>query len=140
MISIAGIITPILLALAVAPSTATALPEPAADPGLISGLADATKTLLGNLGNAPPPKLLWTPSPSPQCAAVNGGELQCCRGALAGDQPLVVFLAQLYGYRLNPNDVNGLVCDDQLDQCPGVKMCCQVTALSPLLSLYCQDY
>ncbi|KAK8120442.1 hypothetical protein PG999_004562 [Apiospora kogelbergensis] len=95
---------------------------------------------LGNIGNAPPPKLIWTPRPSPQCAAVNGGELQCCRGALAGDQPLIVFLAQLYGYNLNPNDVNGLVCDDQLDKCPGVKMCCQVTALSPLVSLYCQDY
>ncbi|KAK8096337.1 uncharacterized protein PG998_014205 [Apiospora kogelbergensis] len=98
------------------------------------------KTLLGNIGNAPPPKLIWTPRPSSQCAAVNGGELQCCRGALAGDQPLIVFLAQLYGYNLNPNDVNGLVCDDQLDKCPGVKMCCQVTALSPLVSLYCQDY
>ncbi|KAK8050779.1 hypothetical protein PG994_012509 [Apiospora phragmitis] len=73
---------------------------------LLTGL-----TLLGNLGNAPPPKLLWTPRPSPQCAAVNGGELQCCHGALAGDQPLVVFLAGVYGYKLNPNDVNGLVCE-----------------------------
>lgn len=108
--SLTGVITSLLLlALAAAPAAATALPGP--DPGLITGLADATKTLLGNLGNAPPPKLLWTPRPSPQCAAVNGGELQCCRGALAGDQPLVVFLAQLYGYRLNPNDVNGLVCE-----------------------------
>ncbi|KAK8087839.1 hypothetical protein PG997_002800 [Apiospora hydei] len=59
-------------------------PNPNPDPALISGLTDATKTLLGNLGNASPPKLLWTPRPSPQCAAVNGGELQCCRGALAG--------------------------------------------------------
>ncbi|KAK8095965.1 hypothetical protein PG999_013987 [Apiospora kogelbergensis] len=116
------------------------LRTPHPEPGLLSGLTDATKTLLGNLGNTPPPKLLWTPRPSPQCAAVNGGELQCCRGALAGDQPLVVFLAGVYGYQLNPNDVNGLVCDDQLDKCPGVKLCCQVTALSPLLSLYCQDY
>ncbi|KAK7941362.1 uncharacterized protein PG986_013749 [Apiospora aurea] len=131
-----------ILLLALLPITTQASPSPSPnpDPALISGLTDATKTLLGNLGNAPPPKLLWTPRPSPQCAAVNGGELQCCRGALAGDQPLVVFLAQLYGYKLNPNDVNGLVCDGQLDKCPGVKMCCQVTALSPLLSLYCQDY
>ncbi|KAK7968922.1 hypothetical protein PG988_007995 [Apiospora saccharicola] len=106
--SVSAIITFLLAA----PAVVTALPEPAL--GLISGLTDATKTLLGNLGNAPPPKLLWTPKPSPQCAAVNGGELQCCRGALAGDQPLVVFLAQLYGYKLNPNDVNGLVCEYRL--------------------------
>ncbi|KAK8055057.1 hypothetical protein PG993_000284 [Apiospora rasikravindrae] len=112
-----------VLLLALLPFTAQASPYPDPDPALLSTLTDATKTLLGNLGNAPPPKLLWTPRPSPQCAA-----------------PLVVFLAQLYGYKLNPNDVNGLVCDDQLDKCPGVKMCCQVTALSPLLSLYCQDY
>ncbi|KAK8140139.1 hypothetical protein PG984_000205 [Apiospora sp. TS-2023a] len=123
-------VTAFITFLLAAPAAAIALPEPA--PGLISGLTDATKTLLGNLGNAPPPKLLWTPRPLTP--------LQCCRGALAGDQPLVVFLAQLYGYKLNPNDVNGLVCDDELDQCPGVKMCCQVTALSPLLSLYCQDH
>ncbi|KAK8021652.1 hypothetical protein PG990_006790 [Apiospora arundinis] len=104
-----------LLSLLLLVSTAQATPHPHPDPaGLISGLADATKTLLGNLGNAPPPQLLWTPRPSPQCAAVNGGELQCCRGALAGDQPLVVFLAGVYGYQLNPNDVNGLVCESYL--------------------------
>lgn len=102
-------VTAIVASLLLMTPAVVALPEPA--PGLISGLTDATKTLLGNLGNAPPPKLLWTPRPSPQCAAVNGGDLQCCRGALAGAQLLVVFLAQLYGYRLNPNDVNGLVCE-----------------------------
>ncbi|KAI1849603.1 hypothetical protein JX266_004552 [Neoarthrinium moseri] len=84
----------------------------------VAGLVDLTSnpllggllSLVGNVGNAPPPKLLWTPRPSPECAAVNGGELQCCRGTLAGDQPLVVFLAAVYGYKLNPNDINGLVC------------------------------
>lgn len=93
-----------------------------------------------DLGNTPPPDLLWTPNPSAECAGVNAGELQCCRGSLAGDLPIVVFLAKVYGFELNPNDVNGILCDSELDECPGVKLCCQVTALNPLLSLYCQDY
>ncbi|KAI0202919.1 hypothetical protein F4808DRAFT_458627 [Astrocystis sublimbata] len=68
-------------------------------------------SLLANLGNADPPPLLQTSHPSPQCAVSkggNGGALQCCRIAVAGDQPVVVFLAGVYGYNLNPNDVNGL--------------------------------
>ncbi|KAI0475417.1 hypothetical protein GGR56DRAFT_675547 [Xylariaceae sp. FL0804] len=97
-------------------------------------------TLLGSLGSAPPPAIFWTPTPSPQCAAVNGGELTCCRGALAGDVQLVVFLAQLYGYSLNPDDITGVDCDNNLSSCPGVELCCQVTALNPLLSFYCEDY
>ncbi|KAH8668750.1 hypothetical protein BX600DRAFT_262538 [Xylariales sp. PMI_506] len=96
--------------------------------------------ILANVGNAPPPQVLWTPNPSPECASINQGELQCCRATVAGDLPLVVSLAQVFGYQLNPNDINGLVCDENLASCPGVKLCCQVTALNPLLSLYCQDY
>ncbi|KAL8377291.1 hypothetical protein RB595_008127 [Gaeumannomyces hyphopodioides] len=88
---------------------------------------------------APPPENLHTTTPSPECAGVNGGELQCCRGTLAGDQQVVVFLAKLYGYSLNRNDINGVNCDSNIAECPGVKVCCQVTALSPLLSLWCQD-
>lgn len=84
---------------------ASPAPEPA--PNLITDLL----TLVGNLGNAVPPKILWTPNPSPQCAAINQGELQCCRGALAGDLPLIVFLAAIYGYNLNPNDINGIICE-----------------------------
>lgn len=95
--------------------------------------------LLNLLAN-PPPERLHTTKPSPQCKAVNGGELQCCRAMFAGDQQLVVWLAKIYGYQLNPNDINGLNCDDRLDNCPGVLVCCQVTALSPLLSMWCQDY
>lgn len=64
-----------------------------------------------DLGNAPPPDLLWTRNPSTECAGVNAGELQCCRGSLAGDLPIVVFLAKLYGFELNPNDVNGILCE-----------------------------
>ncbi|KAI0444673.1 hypothetical protein F4803DRAFT_238316 [Xylaria telfairii] len=100
-------------------------------------------SLLGNIGNADPPAILWTPHPSAQCAVSkggNGGALQCCRVTVAGDLPIVVFLAKIYGYNLNPNDVNGLVCDDQVQECPGVRLCCQVTALNPLVSLYCADY
>ncbi|KAK6065493.1 hypothetical protein SCUP234_12535 [Seiridium cupressi] len=83
-----------------------ATPAPAPEPsGLVTGLL----SVVGNVGNAP--TLLWTPDPSPECAAINQGELQCCRGALAGDQPLVVFLAEVYGYKLNPNDVNGINCE-----------------------------
>ncbi|GAP90637.1 hypothetical protein SAMD00023353_4800470 [Rosellinia necatrix] len=100
-------------------------------------------SLIGNIGNADPPKIIWTPNQSPECAKSKGGndgQLQCCRAAVAGDLPIVVFLANIYGYHLNPNDVNGLVCDGQISDCPGVRMCCQVTALNPLVSLYCADY
>ncbi|KAI0508818.1 hypothetical protein F5B22DRAFT_649715 [Xylaria bambusicola] len=71
-------------------------------------------SLLANLGNGDPPKILWTPNPSPECAKEvggNGGELQCCRVTIAGDLPIVVFLAEIYGYNLNPNDVNGVICE-----------------------------
>ncbi|KAI2635827.1 hypothetical protein GGS26DRAFT_513741 [Hypomontagnella submonticulosa] len=112
--------------------------NPAPTPETIS--LEPVLDLLGGLGNAPPPDILWTPNPSPECAAINKGELQCCQGTLAGDLPLIQFLAALYGYKLNPNDVNGILCNDNLATCPGVKLCCQVTALNPLLSLYCQDY
>ncbi|KAI1291654.1 hypothetical protein F5Y03DRAFT_28785 [Xylaria venustula] len=100
-------------------------------------------SLLENIGNFEPPELLQTTDPSPECAVKrggNGGHLQCCRATVAGDLPVVVFLAKVIGYNLNPNDVNGAVCDDQLDECPGVRVCCEVTLLNPLLSLYCADY
>ncbi|KAI0185249.1 hypothetical protein EV127DRAFT_441996 [Xylaria flabelliformis] len=115
-------------------------------PSLLSSPTDPlgpVVSLLGNVGNSEPPALLYTPHPSLQCAASKGGNdgaLQCCRATVAGDLPIVVFLAAIYGYNLNPNDVNGLVCDDQIQDCPGVRLCCQVTALNPLLSLYCADY
>ncbi|KAI1349020.1 hypothetical protein F5Y01DRAFT_195509 [Xylaria sp. FL0043] len=100
-------------------------------------------SLLENIGNSDPPDFLSTPDPSPECATErggNGGQLQCCRATVAGDLPVVVDLADVIGYKLNPNDINGVICDDQLDECPGVRVCCEVTALSPLLSLYCADY
>jgi len=122
-----------LLALAaVAGASATSNPRaPISDP-----ILDPILNLLA----APPPTFLQACHPSPNCTKINGGELQCCRGTVAGDNQLVVFLAGLYGYKLNHNDINGLDCDDDLDSCPGVKVCCQVTALAPLLSLWCRDY
>ncbi|KAJ9145334.1 hypothetical protein NKR23_g5437 [Pleurostoma richardsiae] len=93
-----------------------------------------------DLLNNPPPELLKTTNPSPECAAVNNGELMCCRAAVAGDLQPIVWLAAAYGYYLNPNDVNGLDCDSNLDACPGIKMCCQVALLTPLVALWCQDY
>ncbi|KAI1344444.1 hypothetical protein F5Y15DRAFT_411280 [Xylariaceae sp. FL0016] len=138
------------IAIAIAPlltlTAATLIPSPVSltlptiSPTAASDPLDPLVTLIGNLGNAPPPSVLWTPNPSPECAATNQGELLCCRGALAGDLHVVQWLAALYGYKLNPNDVNGVDCDTNIATCPGVKMCCQVTALNPLLSLYCQDY
>lgn len=62
------------------------------------------------LGASPPPKLLQTVNPSPECAAINKGELQCCRAMVAGDIQLVTWIAMVYGYNLNPNDINGLNC------------------------------
>ncbi|KAI0903295.1 hypothetical protein F4824DRAFT_185129 [Ustulina deusta] len=100
-------------------------------------------SLLENIGNGEPPEFLTTPDPSPECAKEvggNGGQLQCCRVTVAGDLPIVVFLADVIGYNLNPNDINGVICDDEIDDCPGVRVCCEVTLLSPLLSLYCADY
>ncbi|TGJ80941.1 hypothetical protein E0Z10_g7831 [Xylaria hypoxylon] len=79
-------------------------------------------SLLGNIGNFEPPALLYTPNPSPECAKLkggNGGQLQCCRAAVAGDQPIVEFLAKVYGYNLNRNDVNGLVWPGMGLQSPG---------------------
>ncbi|KAI1183904.1 hypothetical protein F5B17DRAFT_107675 [Nemania serpens] len=124
------------LALLGHPVAAGLLPSP-------TGPLGPVISLLGSIGNAEPPTLITTQHPSPECAVSaggNGGALQCCRAVVAGDLPLVVFLADVYGYALNPNDVNGLVCDDSLSECPGVRVCCEVTALNPLVSLYCADY
>ncbi|KAI1198859.1 hypothetical protein F5X97DRAFT_137600 [Nemania serpens] len=124
------------LALLSHPIAAGLLPSP-------TGPLGPVFSLLGSIGNAEPPALLTTRHPSPECAVSaggNGGALQCCRATVAGDLPLVVFLAAVYGYALNPNDVNGAVCDDKVSECPGVRLCCEVTALNPLVSLYCADY
>ncbi|KAH7029090.1 uncharacterized protein B0I36DRAFT_363679 [Microdochium trichocladiopsis] len=132
----------LLLLLSASPLTSTSpTPKPQPEPGRVGDLLGTVVKLVGKLPlNKPPPDILWTPNPSPQCAAVNGGELTCCQATLAGDLPLLVYLAETYGYELNPNDVNGIYCGVlPVSSCPGVKLCCQVTALNPLLSLFCQD-
>jgi len=36
----------------------------------------------------------------------NGGTPLCCQGTFAGDLPLIVLLAGLSSFPLNPNDIN----------------------------------
>lgn len=104
----------------------TAKPEP--EPGLLGGIVK----LVGKLPlNSPPPDILWTLKPSPQCAAVNGGELTCCQASLSGDLPLVVFLAGAYGYALNPNNVNGIYCES-LFPCLSHNICSVLTSDPPI--------
>ena len=43
----------------------------------------------------------WT---APICN--NGGKAFCCQGTFAGDLPLIVALAGLTSFPLNPNDIN----------------------------------
>jgi hypothetical protein len=43
-------------------------------------------------------------NPLPTCT--NGGTPLCCQGTFAGDLPLIITLAGLTNYPLNPNDVN----------------------------------
>ena len=83
-------------------------PEP--EPGLLSAVDGIVRPIL-NLGASPPPTFLKAKNPSPECTNINQGELMCCRGTVAGDQQVVVWLAKLYGYNLNPNDINGLNCE-----------------------------
>jgi hypothetical protein len=44
-------------------------------------------------------------NPVPDCSA-NGGKALCCQGTFAGDLPVIVALAGLAMFELNPNDVN----------------------------------
>jgi hypothetical protein len=100
LIQLAGLLAGQLVLLPVASATPTPL---------LGGLGSLVDTLLA-LGADPPPAILQTQVHSPECADVNKGELLCCRGTVAGDLQPIVFLAALYGYDLNPNDVNGLDC------------------------------
>jgi hypothetical protein len=85
-----------------------ALRYPTPEPALLPKIPIVDALLA--LGASPPPTVLRTPVKSPVCAAVNQGELMCCRATVAGDVQLVVWLAMVYGYDLNPNDINGLGC------------------------------
>ncbi|KAI1331555.1 hypothetical protein F5Y16DRAFT_395435 [Xylariaceae sp. FL0255] len=75
----------------------------------------STLTLVGNANPSPPPEIIWSPDPSPECGlwnggnSGNGGELQCCHGSVADDESITAWLAGAYGYQLYPNIVNGLI-------------------------------
>jgi len=97
----------LLLVLLNAPFLRLASAEPI--PGLLPKIPILDALLA--LGASPPPPILQTTKPSPECANINKGELMCCRATVAGDIQLVVWLAALYGYKLNPNDINGLNCE-----------------------------
>jgi hypothetical protein len=113
--------------LSVAVGSPTASPEPGLLGSVLSAInSDVVAPVLDILA-LPPPTFLQTFQPSPQCANVNQGELLCCRATVAGDVQPVVWLASVYGYSLNPNDVNGLNCDTNVTSCPGTNLCCQVT-------------
>jgi hypothetical protein len=129
-----------LLSLAMASPVASPDPAPIPDPDLFGAVGgtvsavntDIVKPIL-NLAALSPPTFLQTFKPSPECANINQGQMMCCRATLAGDMQPVVFLAQLYGYSLNANDVNGIDCDNNTATCPGVNLCCQTTFMVCLL-------
>ncbi|KAN0092461.1 hypothetical protein V8E51_018308 [Hyaloscypha variabilis] len=121
------------------------------DVPVVAPLLGATGAILDEIPvlYASPPDFLLTQNPSPQCANINGGALLCCNSIINGDMPLVVELSDLTGhFRLNPNSINGLFCNRNFETClPGVKLCCQVDALSdpPIINdilsvaLWCQE-
>ncbi|TLD33597.1 hypothetical protein PspLS_01017 [Pyricularia sp. CBS 133598] len=124
----------------------TAAIGPAASPqsGVVSAIPSTGISALTNTANLKsipltPPQLRRETRPSPECIDVNGGELQCCRTLQSGDQELVRWLAKTYEYNMTPDVVNGLNCDGDVESWPGVKMCCRVTKLSPLLSMWCES-
>lgn len=88
--------------------------------GLNLPIVGQVLTPILDLAALPPPTLIQTMSPSPQCAKINQGQLMCCRGTVAGDLQPIVWLAAVYGYNLNPNDINGLDCMSPADRRMGV--------------------
>ncbi len=62
-------------------SVVAASPAPVPEPEPLLGLPHIplVDALLA-LGASPPPPILQTPNKSPECAAINQGELMCCRG------------------------------------------------------------
>ncbi|KAH8669693.1 hypothetical protein BGZ60DRAFT_408068 [Tricladium varicosporioides] len=121
-------------------NVAIATPHPNADPGLFD--------LVPILNNLPilnyPPAHMITTNPDPECQAINGGARWCCQSTFDGDMPIVMELAPVLGYKLNPNSVNGIFCKKDPVCTVGTDLCCQVDAfpkvLSSLLNLamYCQ--
>ncbi|KAJ8060673.1 hypothetical protein OCU04_010981 [Sclerotinia nivalis] len=68
-------------------------------------------TITASTLNSPPPQALMTTIHSQECLDVNQGELLCCEGMVDGDQPVVLWAAELFDLRLNADSVNGLGCE-----------------------------
>jgi hypothetical protein len=69
-----------------------------------------TVPILG-VGTSPPPSFLLTTDISPQCAAVNKGTYLCCEASVNGGNAAVQLAANLAGYELPANTVNGVLCE-----------------------------
>lgn len=87
---------------------ATLFTSSLAAPQLLEGALSIIGTALGLIPilSTPPPTSLWTQYPNDTCADVNGGALYCCESTFNGDIPLVVEVAPLVAYKLNPNSIN----------------------------------
>ena len=78
----------------------------------LSTFSDAAPqwTLPLGLGASPLPPILLTTDISPQCETINNGTYLCCATTVNGGFPLVVDAANLAGYELPANTVNGILC------------------------------
>ena len=87
--------------------------------------ASPTPQLLGAVGSliqdlpilSYPPKSIVTTDISPECANLNQGTRLCCQSTFDGDVPIVMELAPVVGYKLDPNSINGIYCMLLLQQC-----------------------
>lgn len=114
MLSLFSLVTPLVLLTSAPLSSATPTsPLGALVSDVVGGVITTVVSPVLDLLADPPPTFIQTLTPSPQCATSvggNGGELLCCIASVAGDNQIIEFVAKLYGYNLNPNDVNGLDC------------------------------
>lgn len=68
-----------------------------------------TDITIPNIADAPPPELFTTVH-SPQCKDINYGTYLCCSAMFDGGNPAVATVAELAGYKLPKNTVNGILC------------------------------
>jgi hypothetical protein len=66
---------------------------------------------IGGVGTSPPPAFLLTTEISPQCTAVNNGTYLCCETSVNGGNAAVQLAADIAGYQLPANTVNGVLCE-----------------------------
>lgn len=66
---------------------------------------------IGGVGTSPPPSFLLTTDISPQCVDVNNGTYLCCETTVNGGNEAVQLAADLAGYQLPANTVNGVLCE-----------------------------